>query len=229
MIIETDAIVIKNFRYNDSSKIVTLYGEHTGKFSALVKGVRSIKSRNVGVFENLNLIKVSFRKKYNRDLQLLSRAESVATFNGIKSNLDCLNYAYRIIELVNKTTGEFDSDSNLYTLLKTSLLALDKNIQGGYIKVYLNFLLSIAHLHGISPDITFEGNGKYRIGSKKEQESLIISEENYRYLTSKSEGKILNANNPDFVYIIGYFERLLLGFFDKANNFKSRIVFNNLS
>lgn len=229
MIIETEAIVIKNFRYNESSKIVTLYGEHTGKFSALVKGVRSVKSRNVGVFENLNLIKVVFRKKYNRDLQVLSRSESLDTFDGIKSDLDCLNYAYRIIELVNKTTGEFDSDTNLYILLKASLLALDKSFQGGYINIYLNFLSSMSRLHGINPDISFEGNGKYRLGSRKEQESLIISKESYSYLTSKSEEKELNVNNSELVYIIGYYERLLLGSFDKAYNFKSRIVFNNLS
>lgn len=229
MIIETEAIVIKNFRYNESSKIVTLYGEHTGKFSALVKGVRSIKSRNVGIFENLNMIKVSFRKRYNRSLQMLSRAESVTTFNGIKSNLDCLNYAYRMIELVNKTTAEFDSDTNLYTLIKTSLSALDKNIQKDYLIIYLNFLSSLAYLHGISPDITFEGNGKYRLGSKKNLESLIISEESYGLLTSKSEEKVLNANNSDFVYIIGYYERLLMGSFDRNHNLKSKIVFNNLS
>jgi DNA repair protein RecO len=229
MIIETEAIVIKNFRYNESSKIVILYGEHTGKFSALVKGVRSIKSRSVGIFENLNLIKLVFRKNYTRDLQLISRAESLATFDGIKSDLDRLNYAYRMIELVNKTTGEFDADNNIYILLKTSLLALDNSTNKDYIIIYLNFLLSLTHLQGISPEITFLGNGKYRLGSKKEQESLIINAESYGYLTSKSQEKVLNENNTDFVYIIEYYERLLLGSFDKVHNFKSKIVFNNLS
>ena len=73
--LKTDAFILSGFKYGDTSKIVTLFSEEAGKFSAIVKGVRNNKSKLGGVFENMNHVNVIFSKKENRDLQFISKAE----------------------------------------------------------------------------------------------------------------------------------------------------------
>ena len=100
--LKTEAIILKGFKYGDSSKIITLFSQDIGKFSAIVKGVRNSKSKNSGVFENMNLVNVLFNKKDNRDLQFISNAECISSFPKVKENFEKLMVAYKLLELHQK-------------------------------------------------------------------------------------------------------------------------------
>lgn len=148
--LKTDAFILSGFKYGDSSKIVTLFSEELGKFSAIVKGVRNNKSKLGGVFENMNHINVIFSKKDNRDLQFISKAECVSSFSGVKDDFDKLMVAYKLLELTSKMMYDYDVSKEVFHLLKDAFYSLDiaeKNIN----VIFLMYQIKFAVIQGIDP------------------------------------------------------------------------------
>lgn len=172
-VLMTEAIVLKNFRYNESSKIVTLYSENSGKFAALVKGTRSLKSRLSGCFETGNLVNISFIKKENRELQFINKCDCIDAYSVIKSNLKTLEISYRIVELTNGITECYDINHNFFNLIKKCFYAMEKNILLPEY-VYLYFLFWGARYLGIdfSSDLNFLTTN-YVYNSKSVKDSNI--------------------------------------------------------
>ncbi|MFZ4590334.1 MAG: DNA repair protein RecO [Ignavibacteria bacterium] len=148
--LKTDAFILSGFKYGDTSKIVTLFSEESGKFSAIVKGVRNNKSKLGGVFENMNHINVIFSKKDNRDLQFISKAECVSSFSGVKDDFDKLMAAYKLLELTSKMMYDYDVSKEVFHLLKDAFYSLDiaaKNIN----YIFLLYQIKFAVIQGIDP------------------------------------------------------------------------------
>jgi len=187
---KTEAFVIKGFRYGDTSKIVTLFTKDCGKFNAIVKGARSFKSRFGGLFENMNYIMIFLNKKDNRDLQIISKAEFINPFSNIKSELEKINTAYRILELVNKSTLDYYVNEKIFHLLKHSFEALNESKRNFsyitlYFQIYLVKLLGIGTLSDenqskfidkkYSKNETFNSDFAFKINEKQYSVLLEIN------------------------------------------------------
>lgn len=151
--LKTDAIVLNGFKYGDTSKIVSLMSDASGKFSAIIKGARNTRSKMGGVFENMNHISVIFTKKESRDLQIISKAECISSFGKLKADLDRLSAAYRVLELTSRSTYDYHSSPEIFTLLKDFLYGIEK-CEGNYELLFLQFQVRLSVLLGIDP---FEG------------------------------------------------------------------------
>ena len=151
-IVKSEAIVTKGFRYGEASKIITLYTRDFGKFNALVKSARSVKSRSSGVFDNINHVSIIFNKKDTSDLQFISKGECINSFSKIKSDLDKLSSAFRIIELVNHATHDYDNNEDIFDLLSTCLFRLNEceRNKGNYL---LYFQANLTKHMGIKPEL----------------------------------------------------------------------------
>lgn len=148
--LKTEAIILKGFKYGDSSKIITLFSQDIGKFTAIVKGVRNSKSKNSGVFENMNLVNVLFNKKDNRDLQIISNADCLSSFPKVKENFEKLLVAYKLLELTSKMMYEYDVSKEVFVLLKNVMINLDL-ADSNFEILYLLFQIKFAFIQGISP------------------------------------------------------------------------------
>ncbi len=164
-LIRSKAVVLSGFRYGETSKIITLFTETSGKFAAVVKGVRNSKSKSGAVFENMNLIEVILNRKDNRDLQIISKAECINPFFHIKSDFDKLSTAYRMIELTSKTTCDYDPNFGIFNLLSESMKKLEE-ISSGMETLYLYFQIHLALHIGIDP-----------LGKNSNENSFQVKEE----------------------------------------------------
>lgn len=151
-IVKAEGIVIKGFKYGESSKIITIFSRDFGKFTALVKSTRSVKSKTSGVFDNLNHISVIFNKKDSGDLQFINKGECINSFSKIKTDLDKLSGAFRMLELVNHATHDYDTNEELFDLVSNCLSALNEceRNSGNYL---LYFQANLTRLMGIKPDL----------------------------------------------------------------------------
>lgn len=113
-IIKSKAVVLGKMNYSDSSLIVTLYSEHNGKVSAILKGARSPKSKLALIVDTLNLIEVIFYKKESRELQVVSSADLIEHYPNIKSDLESTKYAFAVLEVVRNLTIENESNERLF-------------------------------------------------------------------------------------------------------------------
>jgi DNA repair protein RecO (recombination protein O) len=113
-IIKTKAVVIGKTNYSDSSLVVTLFTEHNGKVSAIVKGARSPKSKLALIIDTLNLIEVIFYRKESRELQIVSSADLISHFPNIKNDLESTKYAFAVLEVLRNLTIENESNERLF-------------------------------------------------------------------------------------------------------------------
>ncbi len=153
--IKTEAIILKGFKYGDSSKIITLFSAEAGKFSAIVKGVRNSKSKLSGIFETLNHVSVIFNRKDNRDLQMISNADCISAYPNVKENFEKLMIAYRISELTSSMMFEYDVSKEVFTLLRDVLETLELS-EKNFALLFVLYQVKFSFIQGINPGRTEE-------------------------------------------------------------------------
>jgi len=174
-IVQTEAFLLKKFKYGDTSIIANFFSKDFGKFTALVKGARNLKSGKSAVYQSMNRMILMLNKKENREMQIINKADLMDSFEGIKISLDKLYIAFRILELINKLYIEYDKHPETFDLMSDVL----KNIEmaENNFKNYLIFFqLKISDYTGIS---------LFRNKNSPDSEVLpVVNDETFVSLTS---------------------------------------------
>ncbi|MGB2694457.1 MAG: DNA repair protein RecO [Dehalococcoidia bacterium] len=119
---KTPGIVLRQRRLGDADKIITLYSANYGKLEAVAKGVRRITSRLAGHVEPLN--HGSYMFAHGRNLDIVTGAQTIETFQPLREDLDRLSRALYTAELVDRATEEREENFELYRLLLDTLRRL---------------------------------------------------------------------------------------------------------
>ncbi|MCG8605482.1 DNA repair protein RecO [bacterium] len=123
---KTEAIVLKSLKQGETSKILTFYTRSRGKVKAIAKGARSSRSRFGGSLEPLNYITMVFYEKENRDLQSLSQADIVESFQRVRHDLEKTALAMACCELVDRAEVGIAPNPQLFKLLLQTLRDIDR-------------------------------------------------------------------------------------------------------
>jgi DNA repair protein RecO (recombination protein O) len=113
-ILKTEAVVLSKMNYGDTSSIVSLFTEDHGKISLIVKGARSPKSKYGKIVDPLNYLSIVFYKKESREIQLLSQADLIEHYQRVKSNIDSIEYALAVIELVKYILADAEVNKKIF-------------------------------------------------------------------------------------------------------------------
>jgi DNA repair protein RecO (recombination protein O) len=76
----TNAIVLKAIKYGETSLIINIYTELSGLQTLIVKGVRTHSKKKLftmGMFQNLNILKVNFTRKKQIGIGILKSAKVI--------------------------------------------------------------------------------------------------------------------------------------------------------
>jgi DNA repair protein RecO (recombination protein O) len=149
----TEAVVLRNIRLGETSKILTLYTRHLGIEKVVAKGSRSIKSRYWGTLEPLNHIQIVFYHHSQRDLQLLSQADIVQSFPNVRLDLKKTAYGLAVGEILMRTQFPGESNFQLFHLLVDTLSAMNASTRLP-VSSFLGFQVKFLDLTGISPNLT---------------------------------------------------------------------------
>lgn len=120
---KTQAIVLRQRKLGEADKIVTLYSQHHGKIDAVAKGVRRTKSRMSGHIEPLTF--GSYLLAEGRELDIVTQAETVDGFPGLRNDLERMSRAIYCCELVDRLTPERSEGAPIFRLLAETLAVLD--------------------------------------------------------------------------------------------------------
>ncbi len=116
---KTQAIVLRQRKLGEADKIVTLYTSHGGRVDAVAKGVRRTKSRLAGHLEPLTL--GSYLIAEGRDLDIVTQAETVDAFPGLREDLERLSRGLYCAELIDRLTPERSEGNPIFRLLQETL------------------------------------------------------------------------------------------------------------
>jgi len=150
VIVKTRAVVLRDIKYRDQSKICLLLTREYGQVSVILKGGRSAKSKTGMLFSPGNLIDAVLYKKGNRDLQLASDASLVTSPLSEAPDLNRFSVLYRVLDLVRYASAPEEKNVPLFTLVAATIERLC-TATGNFQPILAWFLLRLPGVLGFAP------------------------------------------------------------------------------
>lgn len=151
---KTEAIVIRQTDYSETSRVVTFFSRDFGRFTLLAKGAKRLKGPFDAALDLLSACRIVFIRKSSGALGLLTEARLIQRFQPPKSpsSLSSLYSGYYVAELLNGLTEDFDPDAALYDLSLGTLSALGSPDNNPLI-VIIHFEISLLQQIGLLPNL----------------------------------------------------------------------------
>ena len=153
-LVASRAIVLRNYRLGETSKVVVCYTRDHGKVRLVAKGVRKGGGRLGGALEPMTVSSVTFYLKSGRDLSLVSRADIERRWATLRADVIRMAYAGAMLELVDALVPDLEPDPDLFDLFEGALCAADSAPEAELNAVLWRFELSLARASGYSPELT---------------------------------------------------------------------------
>lgn len=189
-VIETEAIVLKQFDLGESDKIITFYTQDEGKIRAVVKKARNSQNNKLSAIVLpycYNIIKVYKSKSLDR----INNVESIHRFESLRNELDKMAFAAYFAEMVEKAGMEYHPNQKLFDLLLSTFYKMSRSSKEDLEKINISFKLLFLRSIGVQPRINY----CYECGKKNK--TL-----NHQYFNVKEGGLICarcaEKKNDDF-------------------------------
>jgi DNA repair protein RecO (recombination protein O) len=147
----TNAIVLKRRDYAEADRLLTVFTPELGKLVLLAKGVRKTLSRKAGHVELFT--HSTFLVARGRTWDLVTQAETLESFVGLRGDLLRLAYAYYVAELLDGFTEEHDAHPPLFRLLHETLVRLASLDQAALPLVVRYYEMRLLSLAGYQPQL----------------------------------------------------------------------------
>ena len=120
---KTEAIVLRGRKLGEADRILTLFSPAFGKMEAKAKGVRKTTSRLSGHLQPLNHCMLQLARGHVSDV--ITGCETLASFRGLRDDLERLSRALYAAELTDRMTAEHVQSLPTYRLLLDTLARLE--------------------------------------------------------------------------------------------------------
>ncbi|MHB0858462.1 MAG: DNA repair protein RecO [Anaerolineae bacterium] len=144
----TEGLVLREMNYAEADRILTLLTPN-GKLSVVAKGIRRPTSRKVGHLGLFGRARILVAK--GRNLDIVTQAESLEEFEGLRTDLLRFTYACYAGELVARLAEEEEGSRELYELLLETLRRFDTESDLALWARY--FELRLLSYSGYQPDL----------------------------------------------------------------------------
>ncbi len=113
------AVVLGHIEYGEADRILRLFTYEKGKISAIARGVRKIQSRKAGHLEPFTRVNLFLAK--GRNLDIITQAETVEPYMGLRNDLQRLAQASYVVEVLDRFTYEEGQNVGIFRLLTDTL------------------------------------------------------------------------------------------------------------
>ncbi len=161
MIANSEAIILQSRKFGDTSKIIGAFTKEFGKISLLAKGARSPKSKFGAALDQISQCSVTFYRKQNRDLYILSKAEITVPRRRLTESYERLTAALALAEAVDTSQDTGEQNVALFDLLIEALNTLNIAEDNEY-SVVAAFQIRLARLMGFAMTTRIRGMCKIR-------------------------------------------------------------------
>ncbi len=148
MLLETEGLVLRQTKYDEWDKILTIFTRNNGKVQAIAKGARRPKGSLVAGTQVFSYS--DFLLYQGRNLYQVNQADIKESFFSLRDDLYKLAYATYIIELIDAGTVEEFANAKLFDLSIKTLRVLAK-LNKDYKKLLVAFELKFISFIGYKP------------------------------------------------------------------------------
>lgn len=150
MLLNIEGIVLRQTKYHEWDKILTIYTRENGKIQAIAKGARRQKSPLISCSQVFSYSKFILYK--GKNFYHINSGEIVDTFYSLREDIYKLAYATYFLELVDCATIEEHPIPILFDLLIKTLKVLG-NLKSNYSKLARAFELKYISFIGYKPNL----------------------------------------------------------------------------
>ncbi len=126
-LVETNAIVLKNYSLSESDKIVLFLTQNHGLVRGVAKGARRLKSRFGSGLEPLSIVTLGYFEKEQRELVSINNVELQESHFTKASNVNLLTRFSYLIGLLTEFLPPNDPDEVLFRMTRACLVAVETN------------------------------------------------------------------------------------------------------
>lgn len=123
MLTEITGLVLKSVNLGESDRLITVFTKELGTVSALVKGARSLKNRNMSATQQFCYSSMVLYKK--GDKYWVRESNLIESFFGLRDSIEGLSLAGYIVEVLSDVTTA-ESEADLLRLALNSLYAISE-------------------------------------------------------------------------------------------------------
>ena len=219
MVHQSQAIVLNQHKYGNSSLICNLFTSTYGKVNIIAKGARTIKNPHSAILQTGQHIDLIYYNKSTRNIQTLKEASIVNAFQNINNDYNKIIYSLTILEIINKISFHDNPCDIIFRLIQKTLEKIDqtqsKNIQLYYIffqiqlMIYLGYYPAFFKCYQCNKEL-ISANFDLKIGQMlclncSNKHKAIISTEiikNLKFLMSTHINNIENEINYNNLIVI---------------------------
>lgn len=150
MFTTTKALVLREVKYKEADRILTLFTADNGKITAKARGALRKSSRTGAATQQLTYADMTLF--FNKGKWTVNEASVIEAFEGLKSDIAHLALGSYFAECVEALAVEDQSDPALLSLTLNSLYALSRNLHDER-KIKAAFELRLMSLSGYMPAV----------------------------------------------------------------------------
>lgn len=146
-----EVLILKEVIYKENDKILHALSRENGKIQLLSKGAKKSNSHLINVSQLFAYSRCSMAK--SKDMFIITHAELIDNFYGLKNNMEAFFYGSYILELIGYVAGENEIDSRVFDMTVSIIKYLsetDKN----YNKLVAAYELKLISMLGYKPTLS---------------------------------------------------------------------------
>jgi DNA repair protein RecO (recombination protein O) len=151
-IVTTDAVILKQTPFGETSRIIYLFSKELGLLRAVAKGARQRNTHLSYILEPLTQSQLVLYYYSDRDLHLISKVSEEHSFHRLRGSPLKLAYGLVMAEHILHLLPPEDPSPPVYELLVTSLRLLNEGEVNEHF-VLLIYRVKLLHLLGIAPQL----------------------------------------------------------------------------
>ena len=190
MISKTQGLVLNYIKYGDTSIICKIYTQQFGLQSYIINGVRNSKSKNIGLFQPLNILGLVVYHKKNSGLHRIKESKLDYAYCSLHLDIRKISVCFFLSEFLSKISQNEDNQKDKFNFIKDSLIIFDKLLEN-YSNFHIQFLIKLSKFYGIA----IGNSSDLSIKTDKDEINLFIEEcINHSYEVKIKSNNILRNN-----------------------------------
>lgn len=146
---KASCFVLSRRSLRETSLIVDFYTREFGKINGILKGIRAEPEKFASNLELFSLNEIIFYRKTRSNLHLVSQADKINNFTGVRQNIERTATAGFMMELINSVMQLEDRNEDVFDLALLSLKELETNYNPE--KIATIFKIKMLNLSGFKP------------------------------------------------------------------------------
>ncbi len=148
--LKTEGVVLKELRYRDTSKILSIYTEKYGKIAVMARGAYRPKSQ---IIANTQPFSYNEYQLYRgKSFFYLNQGDIIDSFYPIREKIERVTYGYYILELIDKGLPDEQENGKIFNLLVKGLTVLS-SLDDDYLKFIVAYELKFISFLGYKPHL----------------------------------------------------------------------------